>query len=59
VISTPFMWHLSIDDDGNVHDRQTPMRDGVNMQKAIEILHERVSGRAPNWMLGTWPWDLK
>lgn len=66
VKTPPFLWRLTLEDDGSVMDQQTRLirRDdsknpfGELVNFVFGTQKERIMGRAPNWHKGVWVWDL-
>jgi len=53
-----FGWHVTR--TGDDYDFETvSFRKKIKVKKTLHFLWRRMSGRAPEWMNGTWPWEVK
>lgn len=60
VKAPPFVWKLSVDEQGKVTSSQVSFRSKLDFKKAIsqlKQLKERIAGRAPEWTESIWPWE--
>ena len=55
----PFVWRLEPDPNNPQHLKFTSMsyRKDAPMKEAIDLLWQRIQGKAPNWMDVPWPWE--
>ncbi|MEP4077326.1 metal-dependent hydrolase [Haloferula sp.] len=64
--SPPFLWKLTLEDDGSVTDEQTRLiRTGGSGNPFAALIQfvfgpqkERIMGRALEWHIGLWPWEF-
>ena len=57
VKAPPFVWRLTIDEEGKVTDSRASFRSEFDPKKTLFQLKERIAGRAPDWTNSIWPWE--
>lgn len=53
----PFMWKLTLTDEGEILDQRVSMRAELDTKLTLENMWQRLRGGALDWMHGSWPWQ--
>ena len=53
----PFIWQLSLDEDGSVKESRASVKGDFKPKKTLKELGQRIIGRSPDWMTPDWPWE--
>lgn len=53
----PFLWRLAINEQGEIEQFRTSLREDFKPKPTLKLLGERITGGAPDWMNQPWPWD--